>query len=106
MVKVKFFVLASTLLNVAIAQKCGSFKVAEFGPQKLVADFAANVFRVASGHEVGSAYLLDPEHGYLLTAAHVVKDSIQDPHIPIVLSHKDFGASTFAAHHIATQVSG
>jgi len=85
----------------ATAQKCGSFRPAEFGQQKLIADFQDNVFRVVSGVEVGTAYLIDPEHGYLLTAAHVVKASIDDKNIPISLSQRDYGVAVFKANHVA-----
>jgi len=88
------------VVGVVAAPRCGSFKPADFGRLKLVADFQDNILRIVSG-EVGTGYLIEPQLGYLLTAAHVIKASIEDPTLPIVVSHNNFGAATFKAHHLA-----
>jgi hypothetical protein len=95
------FLIVLAAMNLVYGQKCGTFRPPEFGQQKLVADFRPTVFRVVSGNEVGSAFLVDPEHGFFLTAAHVIKASIDDDKVPITLSHENYGDAVFNAHHVS-----
>lgn len=40
----------------------------------------------------------------MLTAAHVIKASIDDDSIPIFISHKNFASTMFRAHHVRNKL--
>ena len=80
--------------------KCGSFTPVKTSEFEIKRNYESNVLQVASGGETGTGFLIDPEHGYVITAAHVVKASIDDPSVPIHLSHKNLGSQILNAHHL------
>lgn len=72
----------------------------ELGPVD-VNSFRNAVFRVEDGKgsdgqpDVGTAFLIDSVNGYLLTAKHVVKNTLRDKSIPIIGTTEAFPGSSF-----------
>jgi hypothetical protein len=68
------YLLSLLILSVELAsaqQVCTGFNSGTVGGQYINQHFNGAVLRV---QDVGTAYLIDAEHGYLLTAAHVLDD--------------------------------
>src|ERR1700679_494808 len=58
----------------SLAQEvCAGFSSGSVGPQHIVQEYTSAVVKV---QDIGTAYLVDSEQGYLLTAGHVIDELV------------------------------
>jgi S1-C subfamily serine protease len=79
------FFLGSLLLSLAVSAQtlCPNFEPQPMGTNEIINEFGGAVFRLENKDplDTGTGYLIDSIQGYVLTAAHVVRDSVADPRI-------------------------
>ena len=87
-----FFMFSCSLFQVYARDSCGlhGFQLSEQSFEELENRYSNGVFEIRSGPKRGTAYLIDSEHGYALTSAHVVIPSIENSEIPVTASGASF----------------
>ena len=92
-------VLAATQLMSAWthAQSCSGFQRGAVGDDYIVSHYSSAVLSVAG---IGTAYLIDAEHGYLITASHVVSD-VAGANRQLVVTNPAAPGVSALAHQVA-----
>ena len=58
--------------NCLVAAACGNFELDRLSPDSIDTQFSGAIIKLTTSDGSGTGYLVDAEHGYILTAAHVI----------------------------------
>src|SRR5258708_23306942 len=78
-----FAVLLGVLSCIPETNACDLFEFSKLNDQFIFSQYEGAVLRITAGKHVGTGFLIDAQQGYVLTAAHVVEEGLDDPSLDI-----------------------
>ncbi len=93
-------ILLLTALSFGQSVPCRNFELPELGKDFIYLNYASAVLRIQSGDESGTGYLIDSTRGYVITAAHVIKASLDDPTVAILGTNPENSTNPYHLKHV------